>query len=365
MSEIQITCIDIDKSVLQEIDNCANKFKLFDKKIKVVAENKDEFKEHIDPDNYHLYIVNFETVGSEFIHQVIEKNNKGFIKILIDYSNPVDTYIDLFEHDCILGFIDTKNISSPACSTVLFYSLKKFIEESDKEKSLLKEENQRLHNIIDHDIKSFMEQILSKQMNPHFIFNSLNSIQRFILENDRIKSSTYLSKFAMLMRIVLNNSQHNLVLIQDDVEALQLYLELESLRFENKFTYQINIDNPSIKSYKIPPLLIQPFVENSIWHGLMPKKDPGNISISFFEEDNKVKVVIKDNGIGRKAAELFRKNKIKTYKSMGSSITERRLNLINTLYNSQMDFKYIDLEDDRGMPLGTEVNLNIPKIIEK
>lgn len=218
-------------------------------------------------------------------------------------------------------------------------------------------------NELKSKLNKYMQQALRKQMNPHFIFNSLNSIQFYILKNDKLASNKYLAKFALLMRIVLNNSQHQQISIQEELDALNLYVELESLRFKEKFEYSIIVDEKlDTSQYKIPPLLIQPYIENAIWHGLMHKEGKGALLVDLKLNDNMISCTITDNGIGREKASEIKSKKSKTYKSLGTNITGDRLKLINTLNNTEMKINYIDLKDESGYAIGTKVEITIPLI---
>ncbi|MCB0616605.1 MAG: histidine kinase, partial [Phaeodactylibacter sp.] len=146
---------------------------------------------------------------------------------------------------------------------------------------------------------------LRAQMNPHFLFNSLNSIDSFIIRNETQKASEYLNNFARLIRLILQNSRSNYVSLKDEVEAIELYLQMENLRFRDKFTYEVRIDECiELSSIDIPPMLIQPYIENAIWHGLMHKEDKsqGKVTFSVAKENGFLQCVIEDNGIGREQA---------------------------------------------------------------
>ncbi|MEW6469727.1 MAG: two-component regulator propeller domain-containing protein [Bacteroidota bacterium] len=203
---------------------------------------------------------------------------------------------------------------------------------------------------------------LRSQMNPHFIFNALNSIQHFIMSSDEQGASKYLNKFAKLIRSILNNTEKSSVTLKEEIESLKLYLELEVLRFENKFDYGIHVD-PSIDLdfYEVPTLLIQPYVENAIIHGLVPKKDKGKLDIAISLEDNFIVCVIQDNGIGRKRSmEMKEKSMKRGHKSFGMKITRDRLELLNSVRNSSLSVNITDLENENGEPLGTKVEIFIP-----
>jgi hypothetical protein len=204
-------------------------------------------------------------------------------------------------------------------------------------------------------------QALRAQMNPHFIFNSLNSINMFILENDKLQASAYLSKFSRLIRLILQNSREAAIPLQSELEALRLYLELESLRFENKFVYLITVDetiDPTL--LKVPPLLIQPYAENAIWHGLMQKKEKGHLQIELRQENGALFCKITDDGIGRKKGEEYKSKSASTYKSFGMSITQSRLAMMGktNLNNGVVEIK--DLTYPDGSAAGTEVVIKIP-----
>jgi hypothetical protein len=204
---------------------------------------------------------------------------------------------------------------------------------------------------------------LRSQMNPHFIFNSLNSIRNYIIRNEPQIAGNYLSQFANLMRKILDASHQSFTYIDDEVEMLKLYLELELMRFSRQFTYTITID-PEVKhaNYKIPSMVLQPFIENAIWHGLLNKEEgEGELSIHFSEYEtdaNRILCEIKDNGIGRKQSAAL-KNTLKMHKSKGLDITrERLIRLSNGEITDPITF--FDLEDEHGTPLGTRVLVHMP-----
>ena len=201
---------------------------------------------------------------------------------------------------------------------------------------------------------------LRAQMNPHFIFNSLNSINRFILENNKSEASIYLTKFSKLVRMILQNSQSPLISLDAELETLDLYLQMESLRVSNKFKYFITVsDDIDPAEVKIPPLVIQPYVENAIWHGLMPKPEPGHLSIDLFQEDEQLIIKIKDDGIGRKKAAELNEHSPSSHKSYGMKLTEDR---IESQHESRRErhVTITDLVFPDGTPAGTEVLIKLP-----
>jgi len=204
---------------------------------------------------------------------------------------------------------------------------------------------------------------LRQQMNPHFIFNTLNSIQYYMYQHDKIATNNYLTKFSSLMRKTLENSQHTTVTVKDEIDALELYLELEIIRFKNKFSYSIEIDeeiDPLL--YKLPTMLIQPYVENAIVHGLVHKQENGTLKVILRLMKDHMACIVEDNGIGRKAAMEIKKGKESNHNSLGTRIAESRLQLVNDLYGTNMKIQYTDLTDITGKPSGTRAEIQIPII---
>jgi len=225
----------------------------------------------------------------------------------------------------------------------------------------IKLDDRRRMSEMNHKISELTQANLRQQMNPHFIFNTLNSIQYFMYQNDKLATNTYLTKFANLMRKILDNSSKPSVPLQDEIDALTLYLDLERLRFKDKFRFEINIDeeiDPQL--YKVPTMLMQPYVENSICHGLMPKDGNGIVKINMKLQNNHIICTIEDNGIGRKAAMERKKMKDPNHNSMGTRIVSSRLELVNSLYGTSLQTVYTDLENMKGEPEGTKVEIHIP-----
>ena len=206
---------------------------------------------------------------------------------------------------------------------------------------------------------------LRAQMNPHFLFNSLNSIRHQIISNKKIEADRYLLKFSRLVRLILNNSRQQLIPLKDELEALALYIELESSRFEHKFDYDLNIDDRlDIESVKIPPIIIQPYVENAIWHGLMQKPDSGKVTIGIEKTDKNLCIKIHDDGVGREKAKSLKSKTAEKRQSMGLAITGNRLEIIEKIYDIRCHAEIIDLKGENGEAIGTLVILTLPLIYE-
>lgn len=210
-------------------------------------------------------------------------------------------------------------------------------------------------------------QALRAQMNPHFIFNCLNAINHFILKNETEIASDYLTRFARLIRMVLQSSSQKYIALHDELETLKLYISMESVRFRNHFSYHLHC-HPSveIEMMQIPPMLLQPFVENAIWHGLMHRSEGGRLTIDIQEQGGVLVCTIEDNGIGRRRAAELKSKSASFKKSMGVEITANRLQM---LYNGNGGganaLRIEDMEDENGEPLGTRVVLRIPiKMVE-
>lgn len=205
---------------------------------------------------------------------------------------------------------------------------------------------------------------LRAQMNPHFIFNCLNSIKLYTEENDTEMASLYLTKFSRLIRRVLENSRSEKVTLENELDALELYIQMEAMRFKEKIQYHIQIDPElDLQFVQIPPLLLQPFIENAVWHGLMHKPDGGRLDITLdMPDESLLRVTIQDNGIGRAKAASLKSKSATQHKSLGMQVTSERIEAINELYRIKTKVTVTDLTDAAGQACGTRVQLDIPII---
>ncbi len=227
----------------------------------------------------------------------------------------------------------------------------------------------RKEEAVKRDFESKIAQVrmnlLRTQMNPHFLFNSLNSINSFILKNDRQNASGYLTKFSRLMRLILDNSRNEWVVLDSELKAIELYVQLEALRFNHAFNHHIE-KGPGIDAANIllPPMLVQPYIENAIWHGLMYRKEPGGLlTINITDNNGMLEVLIKDNGVGREAATALKSKSALQQKSYGMRITAERMNSVNESYHINAKSTITDLFDADGNASGTEVLLTLDKIV--
>lgn len=241
------------------------------------------------------------------------------------------------------------------CALLLFISLVIFLAYS-------RIRSARRRNLMELRMLESEQKALRSQMNPHFIFNSLNSIQRFLANNNPNESIRYLTKFGRLIRSILDHSRESSIPIGDELTALQLYLELESLRTGNKFEYEFIIDEKLDRlSDKIPPLLMQPYIENAIWHGIMAKPGQGKITISMIDNGEWIRCRIEDDGIGRARALEIKGNNPTGRKSHGMNITAERLSLLNRDKPRAITVQITDILQEDGSSGGTRVDMDIPK----
>jgi LytS/YehU family sensor histidine kinase len=201
---------------------------------------------------------------------------------------------------------------------------------------------------------------LQSQLNPHFIFNCLNSIQHFILTNDEKSAMKYLTKFSSLMRMFLEHSKSNTVSLHEECELLKLYVEIESLRFKNGFDFKIEVEEGiDVYNIQIPSMLFQPFVENAIKHGLLNLDRRGRLNISFSIKNSELIGVIDDDGVGRKRAKELESKEHNKHQSRGMEITTDRIDAINYIENTNISVEVIDRVNG-GEAAGTRILIKIP-----
>ena len=214
---------------------------------------------------------------------------------------------------------------------------------------------------LEHERKKFVKQALINQMNPHFIFNALNSINNYILTNDKNKASKYLTKFSGLIRLFLENSEKEYISINEEINTCKLYLEVESKRLTNGLDYEFIVaDDIDQFKAKVPSLFIQPFLENSVWHGIQPLTDKGKISVVILKKELSLQIIVEDNGIGRKEASKQNQDQIKK-QSMGIEIIRKRMKNMEKLYGEKLSIEYKDVLE-KGKVVGTQAIITIPFI---
>jgi LytS/YehU family sensor histidine kinase len=232
-----------------------------------------------------------------------------------------------------------------------------------KNQKILTQKNQEIQaSNLNREISELEMKALRTQINPHFIFNAMNSINRMILDADTEGACRYLGQFSKLVRLILENAENAKVSLHNELAMLESYIQLEDMRFKGRIGYKINVsENIDQENTYLPAMMLQPFVENAIWHGLMhkPSDEKGFINIGICEEEDVLMCMIEDNGVGRENAIRLQENSMLKTKSMGLQITERRLKLLNKNKVTEM-INIIDLKGSDHNALGTRVNICIP-----
>ena len=230
---------------------------------------------------------------------------------------------------------------------------------------LRQKEAQRIAEIdkilIDKKITNLRLENLRSQMNPHFIFNALNSIQDYIISNEKELASSYLVKFSRLIRMYLDYSQQNEITLEEELNALKLYLELEKVRFEDELTYSLNVDKKlNVRQIKVPSLFIQPYVENALKHGLLHKSDERLLKIEAKAiNDNTLLITVEDNGIGRQQSEALKRSD-KPHKPFATKANEERVRLYKNKLKRNINIEIIDLYNSNQQSTGTKVVITMP-----
>ncbi|MDE3184217.1 MAG: histidine kinase [Bacteroidota bacterium] len=277
------------------------------------------------------------------------------IAVPIKYEDELLGVIDS-EHS-ELGFFNENHLQMITTIGTLMASKIKSIEADQQ----LRKQKAELDN-ISKQLTEMQLAALRSQMNPHFIFNALNSIKKFVLSNDAENADIYLGKFSKLIRSILNTTREANISLGKEIEMLTLYLELEKLRFGKKLNYHIYVD-PSLEegSIFIPTMIVQPFIENAMLHGIMHKDCcDGEILVSFLDHEDHLEINVKDNGVGRKAAADISLNKNDFHTSLGIEVTARRLEALKTNSEIPSGIEIVDLEE-KGNPAGTLVKIFVPQ----
>ncbi len=297
--------------------------------------------------------------------EIISNTSKDERYIVDDERRLSEIAVPIIYNGEVLGIIDSEHYKKnfftqrhlSILTTIASLCANKIVRvraEQEKQQAQLELLNHQ-RKIAEAQLKS-----LRLQMNPHFLFNSLNSIQQMILAGDESNATIYLSKFSRLLRMVLSHSDRERVTLKEELETLKLYVELESLRFKESFHHQIICDEAvDTDEIKIPTLLIQPFVENAIWHGLLHKEGDRSLLIKFTEDTTEnIVCIVQDNGIGREASGKM--NTINNHVSKGIAVAEERLRTYNDQHIQKSNVLIEDLKDISGNAAGTRVTMTLP-----
>jgi sensor histidine kinase YesM len=318
-------------------------------------------------DSAYLYLNNYIQLKDSIL-------NQQFLFRINNYKRALDeekkqAQIMLLDKDNKLNAVQLKQeasqknlllilLSALAVTGIFIYSNIQLKRKNERQQLQNELKAQELEN--EKKLSELEMQALRAQMNPHFIFNCLSSINRFILKNEGKTASSYLTRFSRLMRMVLMHSQKPVIALEDEIEMLRLYLEMERLRFKNAFDYGITFMNEiDSGNVFIPPLLLQPFCENAIWHGLMHKNGPGRLDIELGMNENILHCIITDNGVGREKAAEMKSKTAEKEKSMGLKITTERLALFNREKGVHTFYEIEDIKDEYGNAAGTKVVIKI------
>lgn len=276
------------------------------------------------------------------------------ITVPIKYEDELMGIIDS-EHSQV-GFYNENHLQMMSTIASLMANKIKSIEADQQ----LRKQKAELDNISKQLIETQLAALRS-QMNPHFIFNALNSIKKFVLSNEVENADKYLGKFSKLIRSILSTSQNPNISIEKEIDMLSLYLELEKLRFGKKLNYYIDVDE-SLKegSDLIPTMIVQPFVENAVLHGILHKETDGEILISFKNHEHYIEINVSDDGVGRKKAAEIIAAKKKEHTSFGIEIIKKRLQILNSEAETPSGFEIYDLVEDE-VAKGTLVKIFVPK----
>lgn len=273
-------------------------------------------------------------------------------------------YVDAGEFDKVANILECWALTG-AVFVIASYQFQSEIKQFNYEK-LLEEKNEIIKSQLEAEFNKKIAEIemtaLRAQMNPHFLFNVLNSIKLYMVQNDARTAARYLTKFSRLIRLILNNSKSAMIQLAEELSALELYIEMENFRFNNKFDYEIMVhQDVDVEDVDIPPMILQPYVENAIWHGLMHKEQGrGKLSIKIQPTEDGLYFVIEDNGIGREKAMLIRTRTAAKHKSVGMQITRDRIAMANELFKTNASVKVVDLKDKFGNGTGTKVVIHLP-----
>ena len=337
--------------------------------------NKPERIDYIYTSIFHLFLL-----PPVYINLVLLVPRLGKKNFWIGYTSIILLLIALFSWLNLLFFSKWSNAVLPdyffisyfdffqiAIVFIVYISITTLIKLSKSwfrvntlQKELLIAEKQK--SIREKEMMELEAKALRAQMNPHFIFNCLNSIKSLVQDDKKDKSVAYLTIFSKLIRTLFQNADKKEISLYDEIETCKLYLQLEAMRFDAKFSYHINIDaSIDLKSISVPALIIQPFIENSIWHGIIPKGSDGNVSLSVNKKNGDIEVIVDDNGIGRESSQQNKSVTKIGHQSKGVNLTQSRLELDNLLQQRQAKLETIDKKDQQGKARGTKVIITLPE----
>jgi sensor histidine kinase YesM len=364
-----------DRTVLQKTNSpklIINQILLNDKTINLTTQNTFEFRQNNLKIDFSIlsFLPNEKNVlsyqinnsnwykldqNSRILNLISLAPNNYTIKLKIEGKEPIQTLNftikkPFWQTSLFLLFIILISIS------VFYYLFERKIKQIRKKNQLQLDKVHLEKNLNQSKLKA-----IKSQMNPHFFYNALNTLQSYILSNEKKQAIEYLSKFSNLTRTILEATEKDFLTLNEEIKTLELYLEIEKARFEDDFTYEINVDKSvDDDTIKIPTLLLQPYVENAVKHGLLHKQGIKKLVINFEKEENFLKISIDDHGIGRKKSGELNAIKNKNHISFATEAMQNRIELLNQFTNTTSTILFIDKENQQGKSTGTVVVIKIP-----
>lgn len=351
LAQLNLNKLQAAKENLETALNIATKFNIH---TIIVKANENLSFLYAKKENYQKAYFYFKKAKDEDA-KTLNERNLAYVNELItkyDKQRSENQIKDLAKKNQIAQLQITKNRTLWIIAFSVFMLIAVVVFSIDKQKGLKNEKK----------VLSLKQDALRSQMNPHFMFNALNSIKLYIIKNNQKKATSYLNKFSKFMRKILEASDLQETSLKEEIETMKLYLSLENIRFSNEISFNVKTDSSlNLETIKIPPLVLQPFLENSIWHGLSSSKKRKKITIFIQKISSEyVLINIEDNGIGRKASTKIKAKKHINRKSIGISLTKDRLtNFVKNKKNNYSVF-YKDLEDKNRNSLGTKVIIKLP-----
>ena len=351
LAQLNLNKLQAAKKNLETALNIATKFNIH---TIIVKANENLSFLYAKKENYQKAYFYFKKAKDEDA-KTLNERNLAYVNELItkyDKQRSENQIKDLAKKNQIAQLQITKNRTLWIIAFSVFMLIAVVVFSIDKQKGLKNEKK----------VLSLKQDALRSQMNPHFMFNALNSIKLYIIKNNQKKATSYLNKFSKFMRKILEASDLQETSLKEEIETMKLYLSLENIRFSNEINFNVKTDSSlNLETIKIPPLVLQPFIENSIWHGLSSSKKRKKITIFIQKISSEyVLINIEDNGIGRKASTKIKAKKHINRKSIGISLTKDRLtNFVKNKKNNYSVF-YKDLEDKNRNSLGTKVIIKLP-----
>lgn len=351
LAQLNLNKLQAAKKNLETALNIATKFNIH---TIIVKANENLSFLYAKKENYQKAYFYFKKAKDEDAKTLNERNLAYVTELITKYDKQrsENQIKDLAKKNQIAQLQITKNRTLWIIAFSVFMLIAVLVFSIDKQKGLKNEKK----------VLSLKQDALRSQMNPHFMFNALNSIKLYIIKNNQKKATSYLNKFSKFMRKILEASDVQETSLKEEIETMKLYLTLENIRFSNEINFNVKTDSSlNLEAIKIPPLVLQPFLENSIWHGLSSSKKAKEITIFIHKISSEyVLINIEDNGIGRKASTKIKAKKHINRKSIGINLTKDRLTNFVKNKNNNYSIIYKDLEDENGNSSGTKVGIKLP-----